>query len=136
MSGIFWPVFVLSAIALFIIAMIYRLLSISRQPVHLRWELAPIPHVKGRGSYGGSDLEEFERWNKHRRRCHLAPLSSMAAEILLMRGVWKNNERLWPFSLAMHLGVYLVILTVFFHIIIAIFIINGVPLSGLSLLPE
>ncbi|OGO30112.1 MAG: hypothetical protein A2Z29_07345 [Chloroflexi bacterium RBG_16_56_11] len=135
-SGIFWPVFVFSAIALFVIGTAYRVLSLSRQPVHLRWELSPIPHVKGRGSYGGSDFEEFEWWKGPRRRSLLAPLAYMAVEIFLLRSVFKNNKRLWPFSLGMHLGVYLIILTAPLYVAVAIILAGGMPSSDTNSLRE
>src|SRR4030042_1622598 len=105
MSGIFWHVFTFSAILLFLVLAIYRVLDIIRKPVHLRWELAPIPHEKGKGKYGGSYLEEYEWWRKPRRHSHIAPIIYMLREIFLMRGVWKNNRSLWPFSSLLHAGI-------------------------------
>ena len=49
MSGIIWHIFAFGAIAIFLAVAIYRTLAIVRLPIHLRWELAPIPHEKGKG---------------------------------------------------------------------------------------
>ena len=132
MSGIFWHIFVFSAIFLFLILMAYRILAITRLPVHLRWELAPIPHEKGRGRYGGSYLEEYEWWRKPRRRSRLAPVVYMVGEIFLLKGIWKNNRTLWPFSFSLHAGIYLLVFTAILSIINALFIITGVSGSILN----
>jgi nitrate reductase gamma subunit len=132
MSGIFWQVFTFSAIFIFLVVAGYRILDITRQPIHLRWELAPIPHEKGKGKYGGSYLEEYEWWRKPRRRLRAAPIIYMLQEIFLMRGIWKNNRSLWPFSSLLHAGIYLSVITLFLHIVNALFIITSVSNSILN----
>jgi nitrate reductase gamma subunit len=132
MSGIFWQVFTFSAIFIFLVVTVYRILAIARLPAHLRWELAPIPHEKGKGGYGGSYLEEYEWWRKPRHRSRTAPIIYMLQEIFLMRGIWKNNRSLWSFSLLLHAGIYLFVIALLFHIIDAIFIITSVPASILD----
>lgn len=132
MSGIFWHIGVFGVLAVFLIVTIYRAWSIARLPVHLRWELAPIPHEKGKGKYGGSYLEEYEWWKKRQQKSRLAPLRYMAVEILLLRGVWKHNRRLWPLTFAFHSGIYLVFAMLLLSILNAIFIITGVPASVLD----
>ena len=134
MSGIFWPIFTFNAIFVFLVVVIYRLLAIIRLPIHLRWELAPIPREKGKGGYGGSYLEDYEWWRKPRRRSRLAPIMYMLQEIFLLRGVWKNNRSLWPFSFSLHSGIYLIIITLLLHIICALFIITNVPFSILNVI--
>ena len=37
----------------FIVAVVVRALHYARTPVHLRWELYPVAHEKGRAHYGG-----------------------------------------------------------------------------------
>ena len=109
MSGIVWHIFTFGAIGIFLIVITYRTLAIIRLPVHLRWELAPIPHEKGKGRYGGSYLEEYEWWNKPQHRSRIAPIIYMAKEIFLLRGVWKHNRALWPFTFSLHMGIYLIV---------------------------
>jgi len=132
MSGIGWQIFAFSAIVIFLIVIVYRTITISRLPVHLRWELAPIPHEKGRGRYGGSYLEEYEWWRKRRQHSTLAPILYMAVEILLLRGVWKHNRGLWPLSFAFHAGIYLVVLMLLFSLVSALLIITGAPVAALD----
>jgi nitrate reductase gamma subunit len=132
MTGIFWPIFVFTALTVFLALMIFRIVSIIRMPVHLRWELAPIPHEKGRAKHGGSYLEDYEWWRKKRSQSLAGPLIYMANEIFLLKGVWKNNRKLWPFSFSLHTGIYLVIITLVLHFINALFIITGVSGSVLD----
>jgi nitrate reductase gamma subunit len=132
MSGIAWHIFVFGAIAIFLAVAIYRTIAIVRLPIHLRWELAPIPHEKGKGKYGGSYLEEFEWWQKKPSKSRIAPYMYIAVEILLLRGVWKHNPVLWPLSFAFHMGIYLVFLMVIFGIVTAILVIISVPLAVLD----
>ena len=132
MSGIIWHIIVFGAIAFFLAVAVYRTLAIIRLPVHLRWELAPIPHEKGKAGYGGSYLEEFEWWRQRRQKSRLAPYRYITVEILLLRGVWKHNPGLWPMSFAFHAGIYLVFFMVIFALISAILIIAAVPLPVLN----
>ena len=132
MSGIVWHILVFGVIGIFLIVVTYRTLAIVRLPVHLRWELAPIPHEKGKGQYGGSYLEEYEWWKKPRRRSRIAPIIYMAKEIFLLRGVWEHNRALWPLTFAFHMGIYLIVGVLFLSLLNAVFIIAEVPLYVLN----
>lgn len=132
MSGIFWQIFAFGAIGIFLIVIIRRTLAISKLPAHLRWELAPIPHEKGKNRYGGSYLEEFEWWRKPQKHSLIAPIIYMAKEIVLLRGVWNHNRGLWPLSFAMHMGIYLIIVTLLLNILNAILITASVSVPVLN----
>ena len=96
-------------LAVFVLAFALRTIKIARLPIHLRWELAPVPHEKGRSHYGGSYLEEFEWWTKPREKDRVKEVSYMFQEILLLKSVWEHNRRLWWFSFPFHLGLYVLI---------------------------
>ena len=132
MSGIVWHIFAFGVIFIFLVVAAYRTLAIIRLPTHLRWELAPIPHGKGRGRYGGSYLEEYEWWNKRQHRSLVAILVYMAVEIFLLRAIWKHNRGLWPLTFAFHLGIYLIIGMFFFSLVNAVLIVTGVSSSVLN----
>ena len=89
------------------VAFAARSLKIARMPVHLRWELAPVPHEKGRNHYGGSYLEEPEWWSKPREKDHVAEISYMVKEIAFLKALFEHNRRLWWFSFPFHAGLYL-----------------------------
>ncbi len=133
MTGFFWNIFIFIVLFIFLFLIIYRIFSILRMPLHLRWELAPILHEKGKNRYGGSYLEEYEWWRKKRHKSYLAVISYMAGEIFFMKGVYKNNRGLWPFSFALHSGLYLVIISIALHAINALFIITSTSTAILDI---
>ena len=106
----FAQVLLYAATVFFVSAVVVRAVKYARHPVHLRWELYPVAHEKGRASYGGSHFEESEHWAKDRQLDHVGEARAMAAEILLLEGVRRHNKPLWRFSWPFHVGVYLVIL--------------------------
>ena len=63
-------------VAVFLGAVISRFLKIQRLPIHLRWELYPVAHEKGRAEYGGSYLEESNWWTKPRESSKAGELGS------------------------------------------------------------
>jgi nitrate reductase gamma subunit len=125
MPGIFWDVFVFSILFIFLVLLVYRILVILRMPVHLRWELAPIPHKKVKQESGSTHLKQYTFSERKRLKSLFAIAVFMAKEIFLFKSVWKNNRTLWPFSLAMHLGIYMVIISVVLHFINAMLLITG-----------
>ena len=96
-------------LAVFVVAFVLRTIKIAKLPVHLRWELAPVPHEKGKSHYGGSYLEEFEWWTKPRERDLTKEASYMLQEIFLLKSVWEHNRGLWWFSFPFHIGMYVLI---------------------------
>jgi nitrate reductase gamma subunit len=101
-----------AALAVFVIVTAYRTWKTARMPVHLRWELAPVPREKGKSAYGGSYYEEYEWWTKKREVSRTGELFFMLREILFLKGVWERNRRLWLFSFTLHAGIYLLLLMV------------------------
>jgi nitrate reductase gamma subunit len=124
-TGLFWPIFIFCALGVFLILMVYRIIMIIRQPVHLRWELAPIPYGKVRDIHNNSHFEEYGKQHKKQQKSLTAIIVYMAGEIFLQKRVWKNNRALWPFTSSLHIGIYLVILSMLFHVINALLIISN-----------
>jgi len=96
-------------LAVFLVFFVTRSVKLARLPVHLRWELAPVPHEKGKGKYGGSYLEESEWWTKPREKDMVAEGLYMAQEILFLKALFEHKRRLWWFSFPFHFGMYLLI---------------------------
>lgn len=94
---------------IFLIAITARAIRIARMPVHLRWELYPVPHEKGRAHYGGSMLEEVDWWTKPQHKDHFGDLKVMIPEILFLKAVWEHNRNLWWGTFPLHFGFYLLI---------------------------
>lgn len=82
----------------------------ARHPVHLRWELYPVPHeAPARARYGGSYFETPEWWGAARERNTLGELLFMAREILFLHALWTSNRRLWYRSFPFHMGLYMAV---------------------------
>ena len=96
-------------LAVFLVAFVIRATRLARLPVHLRWELAPVPHEKGKAHYGGSFLEELDWWTKPRERSVVNEAAYMFQEIVFLKSVYENNRPLWWFSFPFHFGMYLLI---------------------------
>ncbi len=107
MSGSTFLALAYGLLAVSLIAAVIRSVRIARLPIHLRWELAPVPKEKTRGRYGGSYLEEYEWWKKPREESLVAELVYMLEEILLLKALWKHQRRLWWWSFPFHVGLYL-----------------------------
>ena len=93
--------------AVFLGAIAYRWIRLASLPLHLRWELYPVAHEKGKANYGGSYLEESDWWTKPRELSLLGELKVMVPEILLLAGVWEHNRKHWFRSFPFHFGLYL-----------------------------
>ena len=94
-------------LAIFAAGFVLRTVKLARMPLHLRWELAPVPHERGKGRYGGSYFEEFEWWTRPRQVSLVAEAAYMLQEILFLKAVREHNPRLWWFSFPFHVGLYL-----------------------------
>jgi nitrate reductase gamma subunit len=104
-----WMLLLLSylSILVFVAAIAHRGVKIARLPMHLRWELYPVAHEKGRARYGGSYLEEPDWWTKTRTSSFVGELKVMIPEILLLAGVWAHNRKHWFRTFPFHFGLYL-----------------------------
>ena len=121
-------------LAVFAAAFLIRSLRMAKMPVHLRWELAPVPHEKGKGKYGGSYLEEFEWWTKPREKSLASELVYMFQEIVFLKSVWEHHRRLWWFSFPFHFGMYLLIAAAGLLLLGGLLSLVGVPNPGWGIL--
>ncbi|MCB2201101.1 hypothetical protein KQI63_17010 [bacterium] len=124
-----WHVLTYLGAALFLIGGAVRIIRVARMPLHLRWELYPVPHEKGKAHYGGSVLEETDWWLTKREVDHWGELVVMLEEILLLKGVWEHNRSLWYASFPLHFGLYLLIGNIALLIVGGIFELSGVQLG-------
>ncbi|MHC4471325.1 MAG: respiratory nitrate reductase subunit gamma [Planctomycetota bacterium] len=101
-----------ASVAVFVIAVVSRFVKLATLPMHLRWELYPVAHEKGKAKYGGSYLEEPEWWTKPREKSLVGEMKVMVPEIMLLAGVWEHNKSHWLRSFPFHFGLYLLIGTI------------------------
>lgn len=110
-----------AAIAVFMTACVVRIITWSKMPMHVRWELYPVAHEAKKAHYGGSYLEEPDWWEKPRQVSLLGELKVMIPEILFLVALKENNPKLWLRSFLFHFGLYLVIGCTAIMMIIGIF---------------
>lgn len=105
--GVFAAYLAWVAVAIFVVMVIYRFVTFNSMPVHLRWELYPLP-LEPKHHYGGSYMEEVDYVRKPRHHVRVYGLLDMASEVFLLKRVKEYNKYgLWPFSFCMHWGIYL-----------------------------
>ena len=95
------------AVLVFAGGVVLRALKYVRAPMHLRWELYPVPHEKGKSAYGGSYLEELNWWTSARETDLVGEIRAMLEEMLLIRSLWHHNRPQWYASFPFHFGIYL-----------------------------
>jgi nitrate reductase gamma subunit len=93
----------------FAVAVTVRFIKLNSMPIHLRWELYPVPHEKSRAAYGGSYFEEVDWWEKPREVSLIAELKGMIPEMIFIKTLWENNRPLWYRSFPFHFGLYCLI---------------------------
>lgn len=77
-------------------------------PLHVRWELYPVPHEGPvRGEYGGSFMEETDWWTKQRHVDHWMDIKAMLLEIFFLHSTYENKPKLWLRSYPFHMGLYM-----------------------------
>ncbi|MEJ2009962.1 MAG: nitrate reductase, partial [Acidobacteriota bacterium] len=94
----------------FIIASVVRAVRYASLPLHMRWELYPVPHEdKERLAHGGSYFETKDWWTKPIPFNLAGELKWMLAEILFLKGLWEFKRKTWYRSYPFHLGLYMLI---------------------------
>lgn len=129
MSGLQWflVVFGWFSLLVFIAGAAYKAIKFSTMPLNLRWEVYPVPHEEAeKRHYGGSYMEEMD-WAKKPLHSSLAgEIVEMGSEIFFLKRVREYNPfKLWPFSMAMHWGIYLLFGWIFLLLIEAIFKVDA-----------
>lgn len=104
---------ILASILVFVIGSVARAIRYARQPIHLRWELYPVPHADPRRvQHGGSYFEDVDWWTRPKEFNLLGELRFMVPEMVFMKGLWDFNRAMWVRSFPFHFGLYLAIGTV------------------------
>ncbi|MFZ5787267.1 MAG: respiratory nitrate reductase subunit gamma [Acidobacteriota bacterium] len=100
-------VWVAVALAGFFLGCLYKAVRYATMPMHVRWELYPVAHEKGKVAYGGSYFEDLDWWTKPRHVSKFGEFKTIAEEVLTLKQVHENNPPLWLPSLLFHYGLYL-----------------------------
>jgi nitrate reductase gamma subunit len=87
----------------------YKIAKYFRMPLHLRWELYPVPHEKA-SRYGGSYMEEVDWWKKPRQRQSFRNLIDMLKRYLFFGEYFRKLRGYWAGLYPWHTGFYLIVL--------------------------
>jgi len=94
----------------FVFGSLYKAFRYLMMPMHVRWELYPVAHEKGKVAYGGSYFEELDWWTKPRETSVVGEIRTILEEVFTLKAVRENNPSLWLPSLLFHYGLYLMFL--------------------------
>ena len=109
MTAFIYVVISASAVV-FVVATAVRAVGYARAPLHLRWELYPVPHeAPDRAAHGGSYFETSDWWTHAPHFSLMGELKAMVPEMLFLKALREFNVRLWWRSFPFHFGLYLLI---------------------------
>ncbi len=112
MTLAFYGVIVASAL-IFVVSVVARAIRYARAPIHLRWEIYPIPHESPlSGSRHRSRYEETDWWTRPVANHRASTAAASLAEILTFTALRQNNRPLWRRSYLFHAGLYLLAATI------------------------
>lgn len=120
------------AVIFFITALAIKTIKIARMPLHLRWDLYPIPHERGKAKYGGSYFEEIDWWTKPNNFSTYNEIKEMGKEIFFIQSLYHNNRKLWLFSFPFHFGMYILIAFGAFLLLGSIMMTAGMEIARFS----
>lgn len=93
---------------IFVAGSVARAVMYAKKPIHLRWELYPVPHeAPHRVKHGGSYFEELDWWNNRGSFNLLGEVRFMVPEMLFLKALHEHNRKLWYRSFPFHFGLYL-----------------------------
>jgi len=94
----------------FVVACFVRAVYFARLPLHLRWELYPVPHEEAaRVKHGGSYFEAINWWKQPAHKNLWGEWKFMLPEMLFQKALWEFNRRLWFRSFPFHFGLYVLV---------------------------
>lgn len=116
--------------AVFVLVVFAKVVKYATMPLHLRWELYPVPHEKGRAEHGGSYYEETDWWKKPRETTFIGELKEMLMEMIFIKRVFEYKRPLWWFTYPFHTGIYLILAWFVLVFIGALFEVAGIQVSA------
>ena len=80
---------------------------LAASPLHVRWELYPVPHEGAKTVYGGSFMEEKDWWTQPRHVSHWGDIKALLTEVLFLHATFEHNLKLWLRTYPFHVGLYM-----------------------------
>jgi len=129
MDGISWlQIISYAAFAVFAIVFVAKAKKYATTPLHVRWELYPVAHEKGEGSY----LQEMDWWTKPRKKSLIGELTYMVREIFLLEEYYHRNRGFWYVLYPFHIGGYLFVTWLVLLLVGALSMVADVTVSAES----
>lgn len=126
-----------AGLLIFVAGSIARAIRCARTPIHLRWELYPIPHEEPeRAAHGGSYFESSNWWMQPRRLSRIGELQAMFSEIVFLKTLREFNRGLWYASFLFHSGLYLTVATAALVLVAVVAPAGNKVHAGLSALSQ
>jgi len=97
------------AVVVAVVAVLYKIYKYSTMPIHLRWELYPVPKEGEKVHHGGSFYEDLDWWKKDRKESLISEAIHMVQEMIFIKILWENKRSLWYRSFPFHFGLYMLI---------------------------
>ncbi len=108
MYPLFYILAYLAILGFFYLGIMNILKYLKASPLHVRWELYPVPHEgPKKEAYGGSYMEESNWWTKPRHVDHWCDLKGILVEVLCLHSTYENNQPLWIRTYPFHFGLYM-----------------------------
>ncbi len=109
----------------------WRTIKYVRMPIHLRWDLYPLPGDKANG-YGGSYLELLEWWKKPQPNGLLQKVLFMVKDYISFIQYYRQNRGYWFVLYPLHIGFYLVFISHVFYFFGGLAEVRGLSISAFS----
>lgn len=107
MTTLFYLLGYLAVIGFAVTAFLKIRKYVKSTPLHIRWELYPIPHEGARAKHGGSYMEDTNWWESKHHAKHIDDLIFLIREILFLEATYHHNRPLWVRTYPFHLGLYM-----------------------------
>lgn len=103
---------------------------LAASPLHVRWELYPVPHEGAKATHGGSFMEGSDWWTKPRQHSALGDIKALLVEVIFLHATFKHNLNLWVRTYPFHWGLYMLMGGIFLTLITAVAKIAGAESNG------
>ena len=107
MTTLFYILGYLAVVGFICLAYLKIKAYMAASPLHVRWELYPVPHEGPKAAYGGSFMEEKEWWTKPRHISHWGDIKGILVEVLFLHATLEHNQKLWFRTYPFHVGMYM-----------------------------
>ncbi len=130
MTTLFYVIAYAAILGFCVIAFIKVRSYLAASPLHVRWELYPVPHEGRKAAYGGSFMEGIDWWSKPRAHDVKGDILALLEEVLFLHATFKHNIKLWFRTYPFHLGLYMLMGGIFLTLITAVAKIAGAENNG------